>query len=180
MKNLFALALVVVALTANAQTKTFPIDTATKKIAYSEVIQLNGVTKDELFKRSKNLGISGAGTQKEDAAQGLYVYKGSFSVSYPSPQMALTHTGTVEYTVTIASKDGRYKYIISNFVHSGPRASGGKLESKEPECGKYTLTMAGWGAIKKQTMEYMDKFIPNLKAGLAGNDPNAPKIGTDW
>ncbi len=180
MKNLFTLALVVFAFMAKAQTKTFPIDTATKKITYSEVVQITGATKDELYKRSKNLGVSGSGTQKDDAAQGLYVYKGSFSVSYPSPQMALTHTGTVEYTVTIASKDGRYKYIITNFVHSGPRASGGKLESKEPECGKYTLTMAGWGAIKKQTMEQMDKFILNLKAGLGGSDPNAPKIGNDW
>jgi hypothetical protein len=180
MKNLFALTLVLFALIAKAQTKTFPIDTATKKITYAEVIQVNGATKDELYKRSKNLGIAGTKTVRDDPAQGIYTYKGSMKVSYPSPQVALTHTGIVEYEVTIASKDGRYKYMITNFVHSGERASGGKLEGNLPECGKYTLTMAGWSAIKKQTMEQMDKFINNLKAGMGGNDPNAPKVGNDW
>jgi len=180
MKNLFTLTLVFFAFIANAQTKTFPIDTASKKITYAEVIQINGATKDELYKRSKNLGIAGTKIVKDDAAQGLYVYKGSFKVSYPSPQVALTHTGTVEYEVTLACKDGRYKYMITNFVHSGERASGGKLEGNLPECGKYTLTPSGWATIKKKTMEEMDRFINNLKAGMGGNDPNAPKVGNDW
>jgi hypothetical protein len=180
MKKLFTFALIVFAFAAKAQTKTFPIDTATKKITYSEVIQLDGTTKDELYKRSKNLGIAGNGTQKDDAAQGLYVYKGSFKVSYPAPQFGMTHTGKVEYLVTIASKDGRYKYIITNFVHVKDGAAGGKLEGTLPECGKYLLTPTGWATIKKQTMEQMDKFTKALKANMAGVSPDAPKVGDNW
>jgi hypothetical protein len=180
MKKLLTIALVISAFIANAQTKTFPIDTATKKITYSEVIQINGATKDLLYKRAKNLGVSGAGVQTDDPTQGLYVYKGSFNVSYPAPQPGLQHTGKVEYLVTLACKDGRYKYIITNFVHSGDKANGGKLEGTYPECGKLLLIPAGWSAIKKQTMEQMDKFVVRLKASMEGADPNAPKVGTDW
>ncbi len=180
MKKLFTLVLVIFALAANAQTKTFPIDSTTKKITYSEVIQVNGASKEDLYKRAKNLGVSGNGVQKDDPAEGLYVYKGSFNVSYPAPQPGLQHSGKVEYLVTVACKDGRYKYIVTNFVHSGDKASGGKLEGAIPECGKLILTPAGWGVIKKQTMEQTDKFIARLKAAMEGTDPNAPKVGTDW
>ncbi|HSZ24360.1 MAG TPA: DUF4468 domain-containing protein [Cytophagaceae bacterium] len=180
MKKLFTCSLILFAFLAKAQTKTFPIDSASKKIMYSEVIQLNGVTKDELYKRAKNLGVAGNGTQKDDPAQGLYMYKGFLNVSYPAPQPGLQHSGKVEYLVTLACKDGRYKYIITNFVHSGEKASGGKLEGSLPECGKLILTLAAWGSIKKQTMEQMDKFIKNLKANMEGADPNAPKVGNDW
>jgi hypothetical protein len=180
MKNLLTLTLILFAFAAKAQTKTFPIDTTTKKITYSEVIQIAGATKDDLYKRGKNLGIAGNGTQKDDPAQGLYVYKGYFNVSYPAPQPGLQHKGKVEYQVTLACKDGKYKYIVTNFVHSGEKASGGKLEGALPECGKLILTPAGWSTIKKQTMEQMDKFIINLKAAMEGTDPSAPKVGNDW
>ncbi len=180
MKKLCILAFALITFGANAQTKTFPIDTATKKITYSEVIQINGATKDDLYKRAKNLGVSGSGVQKDDAAQGLYVYKGSFNVSYPAPQPGLQHSGKVEYLVTLACKDGRYKYIITNLTHSGDKASGGKLEGAQPECGKLLLIPSGWNVIKKQTMDQMDGFVKRLKASMEGGDPNAPKVGTDW
>ncbi len=170
MKNLFTLLLIVFAFAAKAQTKTFPIDTATKKITYSEVITVAGAKQADLYARSKNLGVSGAGTVKDDAAQGLYVYKGSFEVEYPAPQYGMKHKGTVEYLVT----------IITNFVHVKTGASGGKLEGSLPECGKAMLTLSGWSSIKTQTMAYMDKFILNLKSGIGGNDPNVPKVGNDW
>ncbi|HVD98259.1 MAG TPA: DUF4468 domain-containing protein [Cytophagaceae bacterium] len=180
MKKLMTMILMFSAFAVNAQTKTFPLDTATKKITYSEVINVSGATKDQLYQRAKNLGISGKGVQKDDAAQGLYVYKGAFNVSYPAPQPGLQHKGQVEYLVTLACKDGRYKYIITNLTHSGEKGSGGKLEGAYPECGKLLLTLAGWGSIKVQTMEQMDKFIARLKASMEGLDPNAPKVGTDW
>jgi hypothetical protein len=180
MKKLFTLALIVFAFAANAQTKTFPIDTATKKITYSEVITVSGAKQADLYARSKNLGVAGLGIVKDDPSQGLYVYKGSFDVEYPAPQFGMKHKGTVEYLVTIASKDGRYKYIITNFVHVKTGASGGKLEGSQPECGKAMLTLAGWGSIKAQTMEKMDKFILGLKSGMGGNDANVPKVGSDW
>jgi hypothetical protein len=180
MKKLMPLMLLLISFVAQAQTQSFPIDSTTKRITYSEVIQVEGASQADLYKRSKNLGIAGKGTKKDDPAQGLYVYKGSFKVSYPAPQPGLQHHGIVEYEVTLASKDGRYKYIVTNLVHSGDKASGGKLEGAQPECGKHILTLAGWSAIKKQSLEHLDKLIQNIKIGMAGADVNAPKIGDNW
>jgi hypothetical protein len=174
------LLLTLLTLHANAQTKTFPIDSTTKKITYTNVVNLDGTTKDVLYKRAKNLGIAGAGTQKDDPTQGVYIYKGSFNVSYRAPQPGLQHTGKVDYQVTLACKDGRYKYIITNFIHSGDKGSGGKLEGSQPECGKLLLVLPAWSDIRNQTMAQMDKFIASLIAGMEGQDPNAPKIGSDW
>lgn len=163
-----------------AQTKTFPIDSTTKKITYSKVVEVEGATKDVLYKRAKNLGIAGNSIQKDDPAQGIYIYKGTFNVSYRGPQVGLQHKGTVDYQVTIACKDGRYKYIITNFTHASEKGNGGKLEGNLPECGKLILVPSAWGEIKTQTMAQMDKFIDSLLNGMAGTDPNAPKIGSDW
>jgi len=179
-KIIFSIVFLFVGASVYAQTKTFPIDTTTKKVTYGEVVTIDGASKDDLYKRAKNLGVSGAGVQKDDLAQGLYIYKGSFTVSYPAPQPGLQHSGKVDYQVTIACKEGRYKYIITNFVHSGDKASGGKLESNMPECGKLLLIPSGWGTIKKKTMETMDTFVQNLKISMEGGDLNAPKIGNDW
>lgn len=163
-----------------AQTKTFPIDSASKKITFTEKIELAGTSKDELYKRAKNLGVLGNNTVKDDPANGTYTYKGQFKVSYPAPQVGMQHTGVVDYKVTIQVKDGKYRYIITDFVHSSEKANGGKLESNLPECGKYTLTMAGWGSIKRSVMEQTDKFIAGLKSRMAGGDGTSMPPGNDW
>ncbi|MCS6824090.1 MAG: DUF4468 domain-containing protein [Cytophagaceae bacterium] len=180
MKKLFNLCLLFVWCNiALAQTKTFPIDETTQKITYTEVVNVEGVSKDELYARAKNLGILGNNIVKDNPAEGIYVYKGQINVTYPAPQLGQAHSGVVNYLVTIACKDGRYKYTITDFTHYSDKASGGKLEGALPECGKYTLKPEGWSSIKKQTMEYMDKFIVALKEKM--NKP-AVKTGSkdDW
>ena len=162
-----------------AQGQTLPVDTATKKISFTEKIELAGLSKDELYKRAKNLGIAGKNTVKDDLANGTYQYKGQFKVSYPAPQPGLQHTGVVDFVVTIQVKDGRYRYVITDFVHSSDKANGGKLEGNLPECGKHTLTLAGWGTIKKSVKEQTDKLIANIKAKMAGTE-NTATPGNDW
>lgn len=167
-------------LQSNAQTVTPPIDSVTKKITFTEVIKVDGVSKDELYKRAKNLGIAGDNIKTDDAANGTYTYKGSMVVSYPAPQPGLAHTGNVAYEVTLICKDGRYKYIITGFTHTSPKANGGKLEGKEPECGKYTLTLAGWAAIKKSTWAQTDKLIANIKLKMQNPAANTGGGPSDW
>ncbi|MCU0428656.1 MAG: DUF4468 domain-containing protein [Cytophagaceae bacterium] len=179
MKIVFvSLALLLSTWMASAQTKTFPIDTATKRITFQEKIELPGKTKDELYQLAKNLGISGKNTVKDDAANGTYQYKGQFKVSYPAPQPGIQHSGVVDFLVTIQVKDGKYRYTITNFVHSGDKASGGKLEGTLPECGKHTLTLAGWGTIKRSVMDQTDKLIESIKNKMA--NVAAPTPGNDW
>jgi len=168
-------------ISAGIQAQTLPApDSTTKKINYSEVVTVNGATKDLLYKRAKNLNISGAGMISDKPADGYYSYGGTFKVTYHAPQPGLMHTGMVSYTVTVTCKDGRYKYVITDFVHTSDKGNGGPLEKSIPVCNKYVLTLQGWGEIKKQTATEMEKLAANIKAGMANATDKAVTDGKEW
>jgi|SRR6478609_8322794 len=166
---------------AMAQTTTPPIDQATQKITFAEVVEVSGSTKAVLYSRAKQLGILGANTKVDNAAEGIYSYKGEFQVKYHAPQPGLYHTGVVNYVVTIYCKDGKYKYVITDFIHTSPKGNGGKLEGALPECGKYVLSPSGWADIKKSTWEQTDALVRNLKLKMANpSGTGVPASGQDW
>lgn len=156
-----------------------PVDSLTKKVTFSETVTVTGATKDVLYTRAKNLNMLRENVKADNKAEGTYSYKGQFKVNYPAPQVGMQHSGFVDYVVTVFVKDGKYKYTITNFVHTSDKGNGGKLEGKLPECNKYVLTAAGWGTIKKQTREKMDTLIKNIKGSM---DPvgDVPKNTGDW
>ncbi|WMJ75219.1 DUF4468 domain-containing protein [Cytophagaceae bacterium ABcell3] len=155
-----------------------PIDEETGKVMFSEVVPVDNNNQKDLFTKARNVGSSKKeDILKDDEAEGIFKTKGKFGVKYPSPMRGMMHDGTVSYTLSIMVKDGRYKYEITDFEHSSPKASGGKLESKLPECGKYTLTESGWSTIKKETKKEVEGIIENLKAAMA-KAPAADK--DDW
>jgi hypothetical protein len=157
-----------------------PIDTTTKKITYSGVVTVNGATQAVLFKRTHSLNVSGSGILTDKPADGYYSYKGQFPVTYHAPQPGLMHNGTVTYTVVIACKDGRYKYIITGFVHSSDKGNGGELEKSIPACNKYVLSMQGWADIKKLTAAEMEKLIANMKVVMGNPEDKPVNVGNDW
>lgn len=158
-----------------------PVDSATQKVTYSEVVPVPGATKDQLYVRAKNLNMLRENVKADNKAEGVYSYKGQINVTYPAPQVGMKHSGVVKYVVTLFLKDGKYKYVITNFVHESSKGNGGKLEGKLPECNKYVLTTYGWAEIKKQTQEQMETLVKNIKANM---DPTAntevPKNTGDW
>jgi hypothetical protein len=138
-----------------------PLDSITQKVTYSGTVVLEGRSKDNIYKRIQAFVADPAKIIKDDKT-GLYKYKGSIAVNYPSPTIGITHKGTVDYVVTFTYADGTYTYIITDFVHSSQSANGGHLESKFPECDRYILTPAGWGAIKQQTKEASEKLVETI------------------
>lgn len=180
MKIIFSLLIgIAMSLVSQAQTLA-PIDTATKKITYSDVVTVDGASMAVLFKRAHSLNVSGSGLLADKAADGYYSYKGQFPVSYHAPQPGLMHIGTVEYTVVMACKEGRYKYIVTNFVHTSEKGNGGPLEKSMPACNKYVLSLQGWGDIKKLTAEQMDKLIANMKVVMGNPEDKPVNVGNDW
>src|SRR5436190_17424620 len=139
--------------------QVLPVDSTTKKITFSEAISVAGATKDQLYMRAKNLNMMRENVKVDNKADGTYSYKGQVKVSYPAPQVGMAHTGFVSYVVVIFVKDGKYKYTITDFIHTSDKGNGGKLEGKLPECNKYVLTPSGWAAIKKQTNDQMQVLI---------------------
>jgi hypothetical protein len=156
-----------------------PLDSITKKISFTEVVNVKEATKDVLYTRAKNLNMLRDNVKVDNKADGTYSYKGKIKVSYPAPQVGMQHSGFVNYVVIIFVKDGKYKYTITDFTHESDKGNGGKLEGKLPECNKYVLTAAGWATIKKQTKENSERLIKSIKANM---DPtgDVPKNTGDW
>ena len=179
MKLIFSL-FISIAFVFGIQAQTFPIDSTTKKITYTGVPTVTGATQAVLFKRAHNMNVSGSGVLADKAADGYYSYKGQFKVTYHAPQPGLMHNGYVSYTVVIACKEGRYKYIITDLVHTSEKGNGGPLEKSAPECNKYVLTLQGWGDIKKAAAAEMDKLVANMKLTMGNPEDKPINVGNDW
>ncbi len=175
----FILSLLIISnLTAQNQ---LPIDAETKKITYTEVVQVDGAKKDDLYLKVKNWALANGFKQLTDSkAEGKFVAKGHFGVQYPSPMRGMNHSGTVNYLFSISVKDGKYKYELVDFVHESPKGNGGKLENELPQCGKYTLVPAGWSTIKTKSAESAQATVNSLKQELAGAPAAAEKKSEDW
>lgn len=178
MKKYFLLILSI-AICGLSFSQDLPVDVETKKVTFTNVVDVSGATKDVLYTRAKNLNMLRDNIKVDNKAEGTYSYKGQINVNYPAPQVGMKHAGKVNYAVTIFVKDGKYKYTITDFVHSSDKGNGGKLEGKLPECNKYVLTLSGWNTIKSQTNESMEKLVSSIKANM---DPvsDVPKNTGDW
>jgi len=91
-------------------------------LSYSEVIQVNDVSKNELFDRAKlwfaiSFKSSNSVLQIENKEEGELVGKGFFK--YYSNIWSVKHVteGPIRFTIKIYIKDGRYKYEINDFIH---------------------------------------------------------------
>jgi hypothetical protein len=154
------------------ETPILPIDSSTSKITYSEVVYIDSLTnKLELFSRArewfaKAYKSSTDVIQMEDKESGkivgkalMQVYHRALGSNYPS--------GYINYTISIYMKDGRYKYEITDFHHTGQYVSGGNRISDYGVCEKMINTKdKTMGISYQKTYNYylyqMDKNIKNL------------------
>ncbi len=102
-----------------------PMDEVTHKITYEEVVDASGKTADELYKRTlewfrmyyKNPGEV---IRENDSIGKSVTGKPRFRISNP-PDKEGTRSdgGLVQYTITVAAKDGRFKYTLTDFNWKG-------------------------------------------------------------
>ena len=163
---------------SKAQEASLPIDETTKLISYNEVVTVNNSTsKDELFSRAKScfaylFKSSKSVIQNEDKDSGIIIGKGNIK-AYAKALGIDFEGGFVNFTITIACKDGRYKYVITNFFHEGTGSkmpSGGNLENEIVR----TWTNRQWKTMKSQT----DTEIKNL-ASLIKSEMSKPTPQND-
>jgi hypothetical protein len=164
-------AIILFAFKSFSQSPAFPIDNDTKKITYTEVVELGkGVKKAVIQTRAKNWVAKKEFLAKTKQAEGTYSFKGKYTLHYPSATTGKNERGAVEFICTLYLKDGRYKYVLSNFKHVGEsgRGSGGALEGEAPECGKFVLPMGSWTKIKNEVYALTPGLVTEMKQVLAG------------
>lgn len=161
-----------------ASAQDLPIDPESKKITYTEVIQMEGVSQAEIMKRAKSWMATGLGSTKssielDDAENGKLLGKAVLPLSVKNPPMGRFEVGIVTYTVTLLAKDGRYKYVFTDFIHDSGGVdnvvSSGPLEPNKTAVKAITRNMPTqyqWKQIKIETDEVVGKQIAALKKAM--------------
>lgn len=102
-----------------------PTDSVTNKITYSGVVVLDSsAKKHELYSLTREWFVKAFRSAKDviqidDVNNGRIVGKGSTLVTYKNVFGSPNEGGNISFIITILLKDGRYKYEITDFYHSG-------------------------------------------------------------
>ncbi|MDZ4806788.1 MAG: DUF4468 domain-containing protein [Bacteroidota bacterium] len=189
--TIFATFLLTVNANAQKETPNLPIDTITKMITYTEVVNVDtSLSKQELYSRAREwfakvYNSSQNVIQMDDKESGkivgkalTQVYHKALGSNYPS--------GYINYTISIYLKDGRYKYEISNFHHTGQLVSAGRIDDYGP-CEEMIKTKKKtMGMSYQKTFNYYllqldtktNSLIEDLKASMSSTALNNKK--NDW
>ena len=165
----------------NAQ--TLPVDPATNQIAYSEVVDVPGVSKADLYVRagtwfSRTFRSAKSVLELQDKEAGKLIGNGSIPVTIKVPIVGATDAGSVAATITIQCKDGKYKYSFENLTHSRPFGAntqqwvdGGPLEQEKPKVGMMMRpSKREWSSIKESVDKDIKGMIDGLKKNMAKSD----------
>ena len=161
--------------TVYGQKKTLelPFDSLTNKIAYSEVVYVDSLTsKQVLFSRArewfaKAYKSSTNVIQMEDKESGKIVGKALITVYMTTVFGSHEESGNINYTITIYVKDGRYKYEITDFNHTGLYVN--SSVGRTPDGGACEILLnekkGFWCNSYKKTYEsYLFQMDENIKA----------------
>jgi hypothetical protein len=97
-------------------------------VTYSEVVQVDSISKAILYNRAKKWFVASYKSAKEviqldDSENGEITGKGNFKVSYYTREPFISHT------ISIFVKDGRYKYLITDMSYSDNQNEKFSIES---------------------------------------------------
>lgn len=173
MKTIFLSLLVLLSVAASpaiaqknivAPTVTLPVDSITKLVTYEGVVDVKGVTADELYRRMQlwfNTFYKNPGevVRENDSVKYKMMGKPRFRISNPPDKSGLkTDAGIVQYTIQVAAKEGRFRYEISEYNW--------KQLSYYP-CERWMDTKAqSWVPAYNEYMQQLDKYTKDLIADL--------------
>jgi hypothetical protein len=160
--------------------KKLPVDRQTGLITWSGIIELSGKNVTQLLASAKDwlshppLSVT-MQVVDEDNAEGKIIAKGSFLYIYNN---LINHPpgGSVHFTLSLFFKNGKYKYVINEFVHSGIRKipSVGPLEQTEPPRKENVfetwMFRNNWNRLKIYTEGQINSLVESLEKAMAGRD----------
>lgn len=123
------------------------------KCFYQEVIEIEGVTQNQLFKRASNWVVGAYVSapdviNQQDPEQGRIVTKGYFTVNYVMNVLPTYHTLTLEM------KEGRYRYTLTEFYFTN--GSGRTINIEDHTKG-----------FRKKVNKEVKELIADLKRAMA-------------
>ncbi len=148
-------------------------------LTYTEVVQVDSVSKSELFNRAK-LWFATAYNSANDVLQidnkeeGEIIGKANMNYTPTVFSGGYTIKGSIKYTIKIFVKEGRYKYEITDFIHDPYGNQDGNMglittdkENPNPKPMAKKWSNKVWDDIKTQIEQNMITLIVSLKDGMA-------------
>ncbi|UOQ96649.1 DUF4468 domain-containing protein [Hymenobacter sp. 5317J-9] len=156
-----------------------PFDEQTHRISYQGVVEVPGATKDQLYVRAnewvaKAYHSANAVIQMQDKEAGRLVVKGLTRVTLHVMGMN-ADAGVIRHTLTIYVKDGRYKYILSDFTHEDVRPKATSVGPLEGQVLPFGMGKKQWDELRREADEDAKRLIAELQAALnvkGGKDPS--------
>ena len=150
------------------------------RVTYSEVVAVEGIDKDKLFARASKW-FAEAYKSAEDVIQfsdkeaGEIMGRGFFTTHWSAVFYSATEVD-IWYETTIQFKEGRYRYVLTDFrIKYDTAISGSVLETDLP--------IEEWNVNRENNMkkflpkidEHVQSMIASMKEALA-----APVVSDDW
>jgi hypothetical protein len=151
---------------SHSQTKETKHDT-TKKVIYSDVVKLDSMNKYELYKRAvKWISKQGFTEVEEDPYGCKIIAKNKFTV-YTDVSVLAKPNGNFTHNVMIEARDGRYKYVFSEFKYHYIKQNRDlkyvEVKGEKPiEDTKAPGWKKQWAKNKKQVNNKMEVYIKSL------------------
>ena len=177
LKTLLTLSLLVTIYSSKAQ--NLPVNAKSGKITFIKTVDATGLTAQQLYDIAKEWGGKQNFTIEEDKVGAKITYKGSCKVEYPAVKSAEKFSGDVQFKFQFGAKEGKYRYVFTNFTHIGSPEDAGALEDTEPDCTFKKISIRGWTVLKKNTHKELLKLIDTLTKKITA-EQNDPTKSDDW
>jgi hypothetical protein len=165
--NIMKILSIVLSLVSFSVLAQVPVDETTKRITYSEVVEVPGSNKDDLYTRAeqwfaKTYASGNDVVQFKDREAGKIIGKA---------RLVILHTmqpRDILYTITLEVKDGRYRYTLTDFYIDwiNHREMNGPLENVDAMNRK---------KAHERTHEKATALLSNLKIEMT-----KPIVSADW
>lgn len=148
-----------------------------KPIEFSEVVDVNGVSANELKSRCLNwfaVAFNNSDKVLVPSSDDQLIAKPLIDYKPSVVAWNARINGPIKYTLQVQFKDNKFRYILSDFIHEGnPLAAGGSLDfGLITNDAEYSLPIKGatkawkdkvWNDIKFQIDQSILPLIENLK-----------------
>jgi hypothetical protein len=165
---------------SNAQ-NTLPRN-ADGRVEYTAVVYVDSTSsKDAIYAAARAWFVDNFKDAKEvlqvqDKDAGELVGKGYIDIPSNRFGYIAIGVGIVWFNVTLYAKDGRYKYVISDFVHEGglPQIRDcGSLDDNDPDSCSRSI----FQEVKEKTDGAMLQIIADLRKSI---EQNLKRASDDW
>ena len=160
---------------------------AQSPITYDQVIRLDSISKDDLFNRGNHWLVDvfkdpNRVIQLKDKEGGQIIGKGNFPYMQTKKSWSawVNTEGVVNFTIKLYFKEGRYRYVITDFTHDADWSFGAVTDA--PDCGcKFPFANKKWkGLIWNDLKDQIDVKVKDIATSLISSMEKKAEIDDGW